>query len=284
MTPKHPPPFAALRHFVAFALLCALAAHCPAAGNQVQLELKQLADKRYALMAYNLSVVPIALDIELQLSGGARSDRGRLVKTVSPPKSTTTLAYIELADRPGAQGIAWRARQAVGDPRAVHDANARYLLPFPPGGSYAVGQAPGGKLTSHKSPQAREAVDITLPRGTPVLAARDGWVIDNVRYFGEGAPAPDQLMRANYVRILHDDGTWAVYAHLDSFSSTLAPGKRIKAGQEIGRSGNSGYSSGPHLHFVVQKNGGAQPVSIPFQFWTASRGAFSPAQGERLAH
>jgi murein DD-endopeptidase MepM/ murein hydrolase activator NlpD len=116
-----------------------------------------------------------------------------------------------------------------------------------------------------------------------VLAARDGWVIDNVRYFGEGAPTKNQLMRANYVRVLHDDGTWAVYAHLDSFSSDLAPGKRVKAGDVLGRSGNSGYSSGPHLHFVVQKNGGAQPISLPFTFRTEARGAFMPRQGEWLS-
>ena len=280
MTPKH--------HLLCLSPLIALdvlyAGLAGAAADLVKLELKQQPGQEYLLLAHNGSVAPIALDIQLQLSGGASSDRGRLLKAVAPPRSTTTLTRIQLADRPGRQGIGWRARQAVGDPRAVHDPDARYLLPFPAGASYVVGQAPGGKLTTHDTVQARDAVDITLPRGTPVLAARDGWVIDNVRYFGEGAPAADQLMRANYVRILHDDGTWAVYAHLDSFSNTLAPGKRVKAGQEIGRSGNSGYSSGPHLHFVVQKNGGAQPVSLPFRFWTESRGAFTPVQGERLAH
>lgn len=282
MTPK---PLTALPRLCCL-IASALLAHAATANNAnpVRLELKQQPGQDYLLLAHNGSVAPIALDIQLQLSGGASSDRGQLIKSVAPPGSTTTLARIKLANRPGNQGIGWRARQSVGDPRAVHDPEARYRLPFPTGQTHPVGQAPGGKLTTHDSPQARDAVDITLPRGTPVLAARAGWVIDNVRYYGEGAPSQDQLMRANYVRILHDDGTWAVYAHLDSFSNSLAPGKRVEAGDEIGRSGNSGYSSGPHLHFVVQKNGGAQPVSLPFQFWTEGMGAFRPRQGQLLSH
>jgi len=282
MIPTKPPRFPAC--LLALALLLIDATPALATGNDVRLELRQHADQHYLLIAHNTSIAPITLDVQMQLSGGARSDRGQLIKTVVPPKSTTTLTRIALANRPGQQGIGWRARQTIGDPRAVHDPQARYLPPFAPGGAYRVGQAPGGKITTHDSPQARHAVDITLPRGTPVLAARAGWVLDNVRYFGEGAPAPDQLMRANYVRILHEDGTWAVYAHLDSFSSSLAPGKRVEAGEEIGRSGNSGYSSGPHLHFVVQKNGGAQPVSLPFRFWTEAQGDIVPQQGRMLTH
>jgi len=251
------------------------------AENQVRLELKK-SPADYTLLAHNAGVAPVLLDVQLQLSGGATSDRGHLIKTIVSPRSTITVAHIHLTHRPGKQGIYWRARQSVGDPSAVHDTQARYRLPFPTGNAFVVGQASGGRITTHNTSQSKDAVDITMPRGTRVLASRSGWVIDNVRYFGEGAPNPELLMRANYVRILHDDGTWAVYAHLDSFSNTLAPGRRVNAGEEIGRSGNSGYSSGPHLHFVVQKNGGAQPVSLPFQFWTQARGRFKPVQGERL--
>ena len=81
-----------------------------------------------------------------------------------------------------------------------------------------------------------------------------------------GADREKFLDRANHVRVLHDDGTMALYAHLDLASVSVRPGARIRAGQQIARSGNTGFSSGPHLHFVVQKAYGDSMLSIPFRF------------------
>jgi murein DD-endopeptidase MepM/ murein hydrolase activator NlpD len=70
--------------------------------------------------------------------------------------------------------------------------------------------------------------------------------------------------RANYVRVLHADGSMAVYAHLAPASLLRRPGDRVVVGQLIGKSGNTGYSTGPHLHFSVQRNVGMALHSIPF--------------------
>lgn len=72
--------------------------------------------------------------------------------------------------------------------------------------------------------------------------------------------------RANFVRIHHDDGTMAVYAHLQQHSVRVRPGMRVPAGHWIGNSGNSGFSSGPHLHFVIQANIGMALESLPLRF------------------
>jgi murein DD-endopeptidase MepM/ murein hydrolase activator NlpD len=58
----------------------------------------------------------------------------------------------------------------------------------------------------------------------------------------------------------------AVYAHLQPNSIRIRPGGRVPAGAWIANSGNTGYSSGPHLHFVVQINAGLALESLPFQF------------------
>lgn len=70
----------------------------------------------------------------------------------------------------------------------------------------------------------------------------------------------------NFVRILHSDGTMGVYLHLSEGSVVVSEGQQVSVGTPLGRSGNTGNSSGPHLHFVVQRNTGMGLVSIPYQF------------------
>ncbi|MNC55834.1 Murein DD-endopeptidase MepM [compost metagenome] len=101
-----------------------------------------------------------------------------------------------------------------------------------------------------------------MPEGTPILAARDGMVVATLNNQAGAAPNPG----GNHVRILHDDGTMGVYLHLQQGSVQVGVGQRVRAGAPIARSGNTGRSSGPHLHFVVQRNVGLAVESIPFQF------------------
>jgi len=79
------------------------------------------------------------------------------------------------------------------------------------------------------------------------------------------APADTLLRNANLIRVLHDDGTMAVYAHLQRDGAVVAPEQRVRTGQHIGWSGNTGFSTGPHLHFAVQVNRGMRLVSLPFR-------------------
>ena len=70
----------------------------------------------------------------------------------------------------------------------------------------------------------------------------------------------------NFVRILHDDGTMGVYLHLMRNSVAVSEGQRVALGDKLALSGNTGNSTGPHLHFVVQRNVGMALESIPFNF------------------
>ena len=97
--------------------------------------------------------------------------------------------------------------------------------------------------------------------------------------FRGGGKQKRYLTRANQVRILHDDGTMAVYAHLQPNSVRVQRGAKIARGQWIANSGNTGYSSGPHLHFVVQLNAGMSLESLPFRFVAPADSTMTP--GER---
>ena len=86
-------------------------------------------------------------------------------------------------------------------------------------------------------------VDMACPEGTPILAAMSGKIseVGNNRTYG------------NYIIINHGNGYQTVYAHM---SKTIAKkGQWVSQGTKIGLVGSTGYSTGPHLHFMVYKNG-----------------------------
>ncbi len=156
------------------------------------------------------------------------------------------------------------------------------LPPFPANEEYPVSQGFHGEKT-HNTPDSLYAVDIAMPVGTAIHAVRSGTVMDVEEDFNRGGTDFDKFAdKANHVRIVHDDGTMALYAHLDLASVNVRPGSKIRAGQKIARSGNTGFSSGPHLHFAIQQNTGMQLISIPFQFRTPEGTAAEPREQQFL--
>lgn len=91
-----------------------------------------------------------------------------------------------------------------------------------------------------------EGIDIGVPTGTPIRAAKGGTVIMASYNGGYG----------NYTCIDHGGGLSTCYAHQAGFAAST--GQRVSRGQVIGYSGNTGSSTGPHLHFEVRINGAAQ--------------------------
>ncbi|MDR1931182.1 MAG: peptidoglycan DD-metalloendopeptidase family protein [Spirochaetales bacterium] len=141
---------------------------------------------------------------------------------------------------------------AKGDPAAAQpDENFVYLFPFGHGVKHRVTQGYNGKFT-HQGPENQYALDFDLDTGSPVFAARAGLVFDIKKNSNRGGASSAYNNDANYISVLHDDGTIANYIHLRLNGVLVAPGERVEAGQHIGYSGNTGVSSGPHLHFDVQ--------------------------------
>ena len=182
----------------------------------------------------------------------------------------------------GSRGSALVARLGAADPSRPGDfelrldavpgsPNARardveYAYPLR-GGNLQVAQGFGGAW-SHHDEQNHYAVDFVAPIGTPVLAARAGTVMQVESDFDKaGLNLEKYGGRANYVRIVHDDGTMALYAHLREDGVLVRVGQRVAQGQQIGLSGNTGFTSGPHLHFAVQANRDMRLVSIPFRMF-----------------
>ena len=192
-----------------------------------------------------------------------------------------TATLLEAPAGSGARTLRYRWTAVLGAPGAVHQPPRPYRAPFALGATFMVSQAYPVHVT-HATPDSRYAVDIALPDGTPVYAARAGLVI-NVRHDAfVGAADPALLDQANVIEILHDDGTIACYAHLHWDGIRVHVGQHVVRGEYIADSGNTGFTSGPHLHFAVWRNAGAAEVSVPLEFEGPGGVAVTPATGTPL--
>ncbi len=203
----------------------------------------------------------VPVQVELRLDNLVNAQGGnapRIVRRVLPPRTTQLLSVLR-----GQPGLLLNYRstllQAMGDP-AKRPQGFRYAFPWR-GGPFRVTQGPNGRV-SHFGPKGRYAMDIAMPEGTPIIAAREGVVVKVENSQSGRGTHPS----GNFVRILHPDGTMGVYLHLMRGSVVVAEGQRVLQGQALAKSGNTGNSTGPHLHFVVQRNVGLALESIPYQF------------------
>jgi murein DD-endopeptidase MepM/ murein hydrolase activator NlpD len=117
----------------------------------------------------------------------------------------------------------------------------------------------GNNGTTHRGRMAY-AYDLAASIGTPVYAMRAGRVMGLQDKYPDTGGGPDRISKFNYVMVEHDGGYRSVYVHLQQgFRSTvqIKAGDRVEKGQLIGYSGNSGWSTGPHLHIEIQRPGSA---------------------------
>jgi murein DD-endopeptidase MepM/ murein hydrolase activator NlpD len=205
---------------------------------------------------------------------------GTEYRKILQPHSRELLARVQNAGR-GKSDLKYAWTIALGSPDAVHKPPGPYRAPFAVGSTYVISQAYPATYT-HTTPDSRYAVDIALPDGTPVYAARDGVVI-NVRHdaFRGGASAA-MMDQANIVAVLHDDGTIALYGHLHWDSIQVHIGQHVVRGESLADSGNTGFTTGPHLHFVVVRNAGFSAQSVPVEFAGPSGVPVTPVTGQSL--
>ncbi len=126
-----------------------------------------------------------------------------------------------------------------------------YILPYEVGTARTVYASTEHYRAANKG-VGTFAIDFIMPIGTIVLASRDGEVVSVREVFQDGN---NKDLAENYIFIQHDDGTVARYFHLTQNGALVEKGTKVKAGDIIGLSGNTGQSGGPHLHFDVQKCG-----------------------------
>ena len=219
------------------------------------------ADGEYLAWADNTLAGPIEVMLRATAGSPLPSDPPLPARASVPAASSVLLARLRTTS--GRSANFPLSLSGVPGSSNARPLDVDYLAPLR--GSARIDQGFEGSF-SHVDAENRYALDFAVEPGTPVSAARAGTVMQVEDGFrASGLAYGEYAKRANIIRILHDDGTMALYAHLAHGGALVRQGQQVQAGQQIGLSGNTGYSTAPHLHFVVQVNRGMHLVSIPFR-------------------
>ena len=227
--------------------------------------------------AENRSTIPIGINIRFkQLVNVTPYPRPPVVAAV-PPGKTRQIVKLTVRSPRAPYRFPFEWTFTYGDPRAKHHPSARYRLPFGGREDRVLTQGQNGRFT-HNGASAY-SYDFGMPIGTPILAARRGRVVEVHDGYTKSGVSPEFLDKANAITILHADGTFATYAHLDP-GAGVRSGMLVNVGEVIGRSGDTGFSTGPHLHFSVWKATPTGARTLPIRFYSPrARAGFVPEEG-----
>jgi murein DD-endopeptidase MepM/ murein hydrolase activator NlpD len=255
-------------------------------GGNIEFEMR-LDDDRVIEVARNHYMVPMVIQwnlINLENLAPLEPPAGVAVLPAAPSPNGTgnavVLTTLRILDRHQAYHRELQFHARFGAPEARPTAYT-YRIPYRSGKTYSVLQGFHGAFSHRGSNEF--AVDFDCPVATHVLAARPGVVVaTNAAAQGAGTTADYlEYKRTNFVLVLHDDGTIGEYMHLAPAGVEVLPGKAVHRGDELALSGNTGFSSTPHLHFQVMTaaEDGIAAQSFPFRLAVSPTRDEEPVQG-----
>jgi murein DD-endopeptidase MepM/ murein hydrolase activator NlpD len=200
------------------------------------------------IFANNRKPYPISLELTLTLVA-VETKKGLPEFFLIPAMTDSTLLTELVLPNQIGSSFKFNYKFWIGDFSATHEDKHIYSFPFEESEGYFLDQGYDGKL-SH---QRIFALDFSMEIGTPIYAARGGIVIKVKEDSDFGCPKLDCVDLANLITIFHDDNTFAEYVHLKYNGAVVSAGDSVETGDLIGYSGNTGYSTGPHLHFTVNR-------------------------------
>ena len=233
----------------------------------------------------NLFEMHVSATLHIKDIQGYKTNETLPYKLVLKPKEKRKVLTLENISKKKRVGnfrshISW----SKGSIDAEHEVDFIYALPFHQ--SFKVSQGFNGN-TSHRG-TSKYAIDFAMPIGTAVYAARGGKVVEIVQHHNQHGMDVKMRQFANYVIIEHDDKTLGRYFHLQHQGSKVVLGQIVKKGELIALSGDTGRTSGAHLHFVVTKveehKGEYRSVSIPVRFKCSEGVIDNPVKGQSYCY
>ncbi len=202
----------------------------------------------YAVLVDNKEYCPISIRLNFVLKNMTSNVKNDSIVLVPSRSFEHQVAELKPTIKVGEFSYNFNFSYNYGDVTLTYfDSDFIYNLPFEKGKKFKISQGYYGKKT-HKG---INALDFNMPLKTPIYAARGGTVIEVVTHNDKNCFNASCDKFNNYLLVYHTDGTFSQYAHISKNGSKVKVGDVIKTGQLICVSGNTGYSSGPHLHFSV---------------------------------
>ncbi|WP_275561485.1 M23 family metallopeptidase [Streptomyces sp. 5-6(2022)] len=218
-------------------------------------------NRRFSLTSVSrgrAAVVAVGLGASLALGAGTAFAVGTGT-AASAPSVSQAAPKAPAPKAPAAKASAAKASAPKASaPKASAKAPAKAADAWEtPVDKYAIGAAFGlaGNLWSHN----HSGQDFVVPTGTPVHAAHGGVVVKAGPNGGGDGPA-----YGNAIVIKHDNATYSQYAHLSRIDVRV--GQSVSTGQQIGLSGSTGNSTGPHLHFEIRTTPNYGSAVEPLKF------------------
>lgn len=231
------------------------------------------------LRARNLNDYPLTYTLQVRSRTMQIQGADTVTRTL-PPRQSETAIVLNNDDARSNARYSIRFDWTIGYMDPNHDDEHVYAFPYEKGLTYRIMQGYGSRF-SHTG-REEFSIDFDMPVGTPVHAARAGVVARVVESNDKGCWEDGCGAYANFIVVLHSDGTTGEYYHLQKDGALVEVGDQVERGQRIGYSGNTGHTALPHLHFAVYRAttwGNTQ--SIPVRFQSADGIVNSPRRGGR---
>ncbi|WP_103863765.1 M23 family metallopeptidase [Aquimarina sp. I32.4] len=202
----------------------------------------------FMILADNNEYSPVSAKMDFRLENLTSTNGNNKVFIVPARTTRHIITDLQVVDRKNQIKLGYESTYNYGDhTQKEYDNDFNYYLPFQRGSEYWLSQGYNGKI-SH---QNENALDFKMPVGTKIYAARGGVVVDVEESYSKSCTTAECAKYNNYILIYHEDGTFAEYTHIKKNGASVVIGDQIKIGQFIGYSGDVGWATGPHLHFIV---------------------------------
>ena len=230
------------------------------------------------IYADNNEPVPITIDLDLDMQNMVSDFGGESKRFLIPPQSKKHKMTVVSAGRGrGNMSVDYHVSIQYGDvDKAKRESDYIYALPFAEGISFEMIQGYHGSFSHHHE----KALDFNMEEGNQVHAARGGTVIKVEERNNRSCADRSCNKFNNYITIYHDDGTFADYVHLKVNGALVNVGDKVEQGQHIGYSGKTGWTTGPHLHFIVYRQEIQKRISIATKFATSESSAEYLVEGK----
>lgn len=245
------------------------------AQNEINIRIySETTDYGYEIYADNDEFCPVSVKIQFDNKNLSvkKEDRNRVFVLI-PQEKRQLLTSATFIQKNVSTLLKFDTKVQIGDHNIrQYDKDHLYDLPFPKGNTYLLSQGYFGKF-SHSM---YNALDFTMPEGSEITAMRDGIVIRVVKKHSRGCKMANCKKYNNYLLVYHEDGTIAEYVHFRKNGTELNPGDRVEKGQVIAYSGDTGFSSGPHLHVSIflQRIENRESIKTKFRIDDGSKTAF----------